>query len=208
MAADRIPRLLDAAVTAINENAKHLTELDQAIGDGDHGINMKRGFDAIAASRGEVVPLAPPQALQKMGMTLVMKVGGASGPLYGSFLMAMGKALRENPNATDLATALAAGTAAVKQRGRSDVGAKTLLEVLVPVTDALRQAADEAAPVETILQRLVDAAEAGLESTRPMRATKGRASYLGERSVGHLDPGAASSCLLVKTLCQQWGTDS
>jgi len=189
-------KLLEAAVAAIREHADELTALDQAIGDGDHGINMKRGFDALAEAAGELERLELPAALQKAGMILVMKVGGASGPLYGSLLMAMGKAAAHPPASTDdVAGMLKAGIEAVKARGRSDAGAKTMLDVLIPVLQAL-----ESHP-EDPCAAAVRAADDGLEATRDMLATKGRASFLGERSIGHLDPGARSSALLVHAIC-------
>ncbi len=206
MADDLNGRLIDAAVTAIERNAEELTNLDQAIGDGDHGINMKRGFQAVAETRDELAALTLPAALQKAGMTLVMKVGGASGPLYGSLFMAMGKAVDGNPGSLDqVATMLANGVEAVKQRGKSDAGEKTMLDVLVPVSQRLRQAAADGASGADLLNGLRETAEAGLESTRDMKATKGRASFLGERSVGHLDPGARSSQLLIAAVCDVFG---
>jgi phosphoenolpyruvate---glycerone phosphotransferase subunit DhaL len=190
MAPDLNRRLREAAVARIAAHTDELTALDQAIGDGDHGFNMKRGFEAIAAVGDELdaLPLGP--ALQKAGMTLVMKVGGASGPLYGSFLMAMGKAMAAGE---DFAAGLGEGVAAVKKRGKSEAGEKTMLDVLVPVLAAV--AAEEP------LAAVREAAREGLEATREMKATKGRASFLGERSIGHLDPGARSSALLVEAVC-------
>ena len=202
MAADLVGRLIDAAVAAIRANAERLTALDQAIGDGDHGVNMRRGFDAIAATRAELVALPLSEALQKAGMALVMKVGGASGPLYGSLLMAMGKATAELPgDSAAVAGMLAEGIAAVKKRGRSDAGQKTMLDVLVPALRVLEQAGDEGPALAELLERVRAAAEAALIATGPMQATAGRASYLGARSVGHLDPGAASSALLIGAAC-------
>lgn len=194
--------LIDAMVAVIGERGDDLTALDQAIGDGDHGINMKRGFDAIAESRDELESMSPGSALQKIGMTLVMKVGGASGPLYGSFFMSLGKALPDDPRLSDLANALDQGVASVKKRGKSDVGEKTMLDVLGPVSETLQRSIAESHPPSEVLAKLITTAEIGLEATKPMRATKGRASYLGERSVGHLDPGAMSSCLLIKAACR------
>ena len=193
MPAERTARLLDAAVVTIRDHADELTALDQAIGDGDHGLNMRRGFEAIAAQRDELIALPLAEALQKAGMALVMKVGGASGPLYGSLLMAMGKA-----GADDLATMLDEGIAAVKRRGRSDIGAKTMLDVLVPALEALSAGA---ADRQALIAQVRAAAEEGLAATRDMKATRGRASYLGERSIGHLDPGARSSALLIAAVC-------
>jgi phosphoenolpyruvate---glycerone phosphotransferase subunit DhaL len=208
MPPDLVARLLDAAVATIRANADRLTALDQAIGDGDHGVNMRRGFDAIAAARGELIALPLGQALQKAGMALVMKVGGASGPLYGSLLMAMGKAAGEDAcGAAGAASMLADGIEAIKRRGRSDAGEKTLLDVLVPAQEELRAAADEELAGADLLARVRTAADAGLEATRGMKATKGRASFLGERSVGHLDPGAQSSALLIAAVCDVLAKD-
>ncbi len=198
MAADLVGRLIDAAVAGIRADADRLTALDQAIGDGDHGVNMRRGFDAIAAARDELSDLPLGQALQKAGMALVMKVGGASGPLYGSLIMAMGKATAEG---TGLAGPLAEGIAAVKKRGRSEPGQKTMLDVLVPALQALEAGSADGLARRELLDRVRAAAEDGLAATGPMQATAGRASYLGARSVGHLDPGAASSALLIGAAC-------
>lgn len=201
MAHELTRRLIDVAVATIRDHADELTGLDQAIGDGDHGINMKRGFDAIGeAAELKALPLG--DALQKAGMTLVMKVGGASGPLFGSLLMAMGKALPGDPAQGEQVHAmLAEGIAAVKKRGKSDVGEKTMLDVLVPVSETLAGYLSRHAPAKETLSGLRQAADAALERTRPMKATKGRASFLGERSIGHLDPGARSSQLLVHAVC-------
>jgi dihydroxyacetone kinase-like protein len=191
--------IIDACVATIVDHTEELTALDQAIGDGDHGLNMKRGFEAVAAERDALCTLDPGAALQKAGMTLVMKVGGASGPLYGSLFMAMGKAMTTAPRSVgDVAQALGAGIEAVKARGKSDVGDKTMLDVLAPVCAALSEATD----VRDAVEKAEKAADEALESTRAMRAKKGRASFLGERSIGHLDPGARSSQLLIRAVCQ------
>lgn len=192
-----IRRLIDAASDVIIAHAEQLTALDQAIGDGDHGANMARGFREIVAQKDAIGALPIGQALQKAGMTLVLKVGGASGPLYGSLLMDMGKAATtDDPSLADAAGMLEAGIAAVKRRGKADRGEKTMLDVLCPVAEALRRAC-EGDGAEMVGTRMVSAAAHGLHRTSYMKATKGRASFLGERSVGHLDPGACSSALLV-----------
>jgi dihydroxyacetone kinase-like protein len=190
MSADLTLALIDAAATAIAENAEELTRLDQAIGDGDHGSNMQRGFQAILGQREALAALGPGEALQKAGMTLVTTVGGASGPLYGSLLMAVGKAAQAGKG---WAEACAEGVEAVKRRGKSDVGAKTMLDVLVPVVEAL------AAGKPLAELRLI--ATASREATKEMLATRGRASFLGERSRGHYDPGATSTQLLILAVC-------
>lgn len=183
---------IEAAAETILAHEAELTDLDRAIGDGDHGANMARGFRAVAAEADAIAALPFGEALRKAGTTLVMKVGGASGPLYGSALIAMGKAADAPPASTaDAARLLDAAVEAIRQRGKSDVGAKTMLDVLAPVAAALRALpADPLAAVRA-------AADEGLAATGPMRATKGRAAFLGERSIGHLDPGARSSALLV-----------
>ena len=188
--------LIDATANTIASHADSLTALDQAIGDGDHGINMKRGFDAIRDAKDAIAALEDDEALQKAGMTLVMKVGGASGPLYGSLLMGMAKAAKSGQ---DLEGQLAEGIAMVKKRGKSDVGAKTMLDVLVPVHATLREHPD-LCPAEAMMAVRQTADEAR-EATRDMLATRGRASFLGERSQGHYDPGATSSQLLISTIC-------
>lgn len=196
-----LARLLDALVETIGTNAELLGELDRAIGDGDHGVNMLRGFSAIARQRDELAALPLAAALEAMGKLLVMNVGGASGPLYGSLLMAMGRAAARNGDGASLGAMIDEGVAAVKKRGKSDRGEKTMLDVLVPVQLAWTQSRKEELGVPESLERLRRAAEEGLESTRPLMATKGRASFLRERSIGHLDPGACSSFLLVCAAC-------
>ena len=199
-------KLLQDVAAAVRANADELTELDRAIGDGDHGANLRRGFDAVAELAPELDAVPPGQALQKAGMTLVMKVGGASGPLYGSLLMGIGKSLSGasqsgTPSLSAIADALEAGVDMVRKRGKSDVGEKTMLDVLAPVCEVLRDGVSRSLPTSRILDGVSDAAGRGLESTRPLQARKGRASFLGERSIGHLDPGARSSQLMVDSVC-------
>ena len=194
MAQNIIRGLIAACTATITAHAEELTALDQAIGDGDHGLNMTRGFNAVAAAADEIAVLPFGEALQKAGLTLVMKVGGASGPLYGSLLMAMGKATPQMPrDHAETAAMLAAGIDAVKARGKSDAGAKTMLDVLIPVHAALSGGGG--------LAKIRETANTALAATRDMRATKGRAAFLGERSIGHLDPGARSSALLIHAIC-------
>ena len=196
-----VSELLGEVAAAVRANADELTDLDRAIGDGDHGLNLRRGFDAVAGLGPELDAMPVGKALQKAGMTLVMKVGGASGPLYGSLLMGIGKALPESPGLPDLAAALQAGVDAVRQRGKSEAGDKTMLDVLAPVSEALRDGVAQSLPPLRLLDDVAAAAGRGLESTRALVARKGRASFLGERSAGHLDPGARSSQLIVATVC-------
>jgi len=182
-------KLVRALAVSMIEHADELTSLDQAIGDGDHGLNMKRGFEAVLATLPALADKSPPEMLKAIGMTLVMKVGGASGPLVGTFFMELGKALPEEPTRADLVAATDKAIDAVKARGRSEAGQKTLLDVLVPV-QAIFAAGGDAAAIAA------EAAEAA-ERTTPMLAIRGRASFLGERSIGHMDPGSRSASLLI-----------
>jgi phosphoenolpyruvate---glycerone phosphotransferase subunit DhaL len=182
-------KLVRALAVSVIEHADELTSLDQAIGDGDHGLNMKRGFEAVLAALPALADKSPPEMLKAIGMTLVMKVGGASGPLVGTFFMELGKALPEEPTRADLVAATDKAIDAVKARGRSEAGQKTLLDVLVPVQAIFAAGADAKAIA-------VEAAEAA-ERTTPMLAIRGRASFLGERSIGHMDPGSRSASLLI-----------
>jgi phosphoenolpyruvate---glycerone phosphotransferase subunit DhaL len=185
-----VAALIDAAKGVIDQHADELTRLDQAVGDGDYGASMRRGFGAIAAQRDALAAMEPGEALQKAGMTLVSTVGGASGPLTGSLLVAMGKAVKAGSSWVD---AFGEGVEAMKRRGKSDVGEKTMLDVLVPVLEALRSGVDLAAVREV--------AAASRAATRDMVATRGRASFLGERSRGHDDPGAAGAQLVIGAVC-------
>jgi dihydroxyacetone kinase-like protein len=155
---------------------------------------MQRGFAAVLADLDKIAAQPLPKALHAVGTTLVMKVGGASGPLYGTLFMQLGKSLPEQPTPAQLADAFAAAVDAVKARGKSDAGCKTMLDVLVPVLAALRDGGD-------LPRRLPAVADAAAQATVPMRAVRGRASFLGDRSIGHLDPGARSSALIVRAAC-------
>ena len=205
---------LRSAATRIHEEAPALTALDQAIGDGDHGINMDRGFTAIVAAL-DARPAPDPMTadiaasadlLRLAGRTLISTVGGASGPLYGTaFLRAAGAlatlpADPSPPAPVALVAALEAAVAGVSALGKSTTGEKTMLDALAPAATAARAALDAGADVAGVLAATRAAAAAGAAATEPMLATKGRASYLGERSIGHRDPGAASAALLVDVL--------
>jgi phosphoenolpyruvate---glycerone phosphotransferase subunit DhaL len=195
-----LAQLLESAIKTIRDHAETLTALDSAIGDADHGINMKRGFDALESASADILALPLGSALQKIGMTLVMSVGGASGPLYGTLLMGF-KDLPDNPTRAEVSKSFDQAIALLKKRGKSTTGEKTMLEVLVPVSDVLRHE-------NANLQDILGAAYQGLESTRDLQATKGRASFLGERSMGHLDPGAMSSYVLIKSICKIIGENA
>jgi dihydroxyacetone kinase-like protein len=185
MTVDRslIENLIEALAKVITESEGELAELDRAIGDGDHGANMKRGFEAVLGQLDSIAAKELPEALQAVGMQLVMKVGGASGPLYGTLFMSLGKAISNAPDSGELAQGFASAIDAVKARGKSDIGCKTMLDVLGPVQQTLAAGADFAA--------IRACASKAAAATVPMKATKGRASYLGERSIGHWTPGRA-----------------
>jgi len=189
---------------AIAENKEYLTELDSAIGDADHGINMNRGMQAVLAKLegGDQGVQADVGALLKtVGMTLVSTVGGASGPLYGTLFLQMGSSAAGKPELSeeDWADALAAGLAGVQRRGKAELGDKTMIDALVPAVEALRSSLAGGATAGEALHRSTEAAHDGMTATIPLVARKGRASYLGERSANHQDPGATSSWLLLRT---------
>jgi dihydroxyacetone kinase-like protein len=196
----------------IAENAQLLTDLDAAIGDADHGINMDRGMTAVvkALDPGEGGdPPADISALCKqVGMTLVKSVGGASGPLYGTFFLRMAGALGsgDGVDAADFAKALRAGVEGVVQRGRAEGGDKTMFDALAPALDALDAALASGAGLAAGLADATVAAEKGRDATESMVARKGRASYLGQRSVGHVDPGATSSAMLISAAATVFAT--
>ena len=194
----QLQALVLPTLNVIITHADELTQLDRAIGDGDHGINMKRGAEKILQELTEICDKPADQALKAMGMALVMSVGGASGPLFGSLLMEMGKTL--GPRVFDkeiIAECFAAGIDAVKKRGRSDIGQKTMLDVLVPALEVLQN--NDAG--SDLYARLKESAAASEAQTINMIALKGRASYLGERSVGHMDPGARTCGLVIREIC-------
>ena len=187
-------RLIKAVAERVIAHAGELVALDQAIGDGDHGFNMQRGFEAVLADLDQYSAMTLGEALKGVGMALVKNVGGASGPLYGTLFMALGRSMPPDASSADIAQALGAAVDAVKARGKSDVGQKTMLDVLVPVLHAVREANDD------LPAQLRATAQAAAAATVPMRATRGRASFLGERSIGHMDPGARSSELIVQAV--------
>lgn len=196
MTPDRLHCMILAVADAVIAHEGELTALDQAIGDGDHGLNMRRGFAAVRAEAAGLAGRPLPEALAGIGAHLVQHVGGASGPLYGTLLIALGRHIA--PDGSNFPQALAGAVAAVMARGRSAPGQKTMLDVLAPVQEAL------AAGGTHLQQRLPAIAGAAARATAPMRATRGRASFLGERSVGHVDPGAWSSAVIVAAGCGAW----
>ncbi len=193
---------IDNFTTVIAENKDYLTELDAAIGDADHGINMNRGFQKVKEKLPTVIDRDIGTILKTVSMTLISTVGGASGPLYGTFFLKASAvaAHKEELTTEELVNLLQAGVEGVIQRGKAQLEDKTMIDALSPAIDAFKQSlADRDSLVEG-LNKAVDAAEAGMKKTIPLIARKGRASYLGERSIGHQDPGATSSYLMLTTL--------
>ncbi len=183
---------------AMEENRRQLTKLDSEIGDGDHGNNMNRGFQAALERLENADPATPADVLKAVSMALISKVGGAAGPLYGTAFLRASTALgdKEEVSAEDAAEALEAALGGIKQRGKAEVGDKTIVDALQPAVEAAREAADGGS-VAGVLRAAAGAAEEGAEATVPIRARRGRASYLGARAEGHQDPGATSTYMLL-----------
>lgn len=197
---DDVVAWVKAFASVIEENKNYLTQLDSPIGDADHGANMHRGFQAAVAKLAEGSGEDIGAALKGVGMTLVSKIGGAGGPLYGTFFMQMGSALagKSEVEPGDWASALEAGVKGVQARGKAELGDATMLDALLPAVQALKEGVRDGSSLDAALDEATQAAHKGMEATVPLVARKGRASYLGERSVGHQDPGATSSYLLMK----------
>ena len=199
MEAQKIRSLIEEVARTVIQHAEELTELDQAIGDGDHGVNMKRGSEAVLAGLEAELGKPLPDILKYVGTTLVMKVGGASGPLYGTLFLTLGKEIVDSPTVADVSRSLSTAVEAVQKRGKSEAGQKTLLDVLFPVLEEFRAGDDN------LSARVRQRAFAASEATIPMLATRGRASFLGERSIGHMDPGARSCALMIGKVCDVLG---
>lgn len=194
-------------VDVIHENKGYLTDLDAAIGDADHGINMDRGFQKVLEKLPGLEGKDVGTVLKTVGMTLVSSVGGAGGPLYGTAFMQAGTAVagKHEIEAGDLLAIMDAALKGVMMRGRSKAGEKTMIDTIAPAVTAMREALENGASTQEILEQATAAAEQGMKDTIPMQALKGRASYLGERSIGHQDPGATSSFLLIRTVAETAG---
>ena len=190
------------------QNKAYLTDLDAAIGDADHGINLERGFNAVAAELEKSDPPDMAGILKTVAMTLIKTVGGASGPLYGTFFLRASAvcAGRNELAATDIIALFSAGLEGVVQRGKAELSDKTMVDALSPAIAAMKTACDAGGDLNAILDQGAAAAQSGMERTIGMQARKGRASYLGERSIGHQDPGATSSFLLLKAAADTWRT--
>lgn len=197
----RYSAFIDAIQAQITQHGEQIAALDQAIGDGDHLINLQRGLKALNDQLESLDRLDLSAALSQTGMTLMSTMGGASGSLYGSLFVAMGQQIKDQPiNLTTLAAAFNAGVASVKARGKADIGEKTMLDTLIPVASELTDKAAKDEKLLPLLEAVKQAAETGMQSTKAMLATKGRASFLGERARGHIDPGARTSQLIITAI--------
>ncbi|HEX9921935.1 MAG TPA: dihydroxyacetone kinase subunit DhaL [Anaerolineae bacterium] len=204
---DNLLAWIEALQKVYAENKDYLTQLDSAIGDADHGINMNRGFSKVQEELGKTAPADIAAAIKAVAMTLIKTVGGASGPLYGTFFLRAGTtcAGKESLEAADVVEFWQAGLEGVIQRGKAELGDKTMVDALTPAVEAMKQAVADGSDLTATLAKGVAAAEDGMKKTIPLQAKKGRASYLGERSIGHQDPGATSSYLMLKTAAELWG---
>jgi dihydroxyacetone kinase-like protein len=199
---DQIVQWLEKVYAVLQENKEYLTKLDAAIGDADHGTNMSRGFTKVMEKLPAVADKDIGSILKTVGMTLISSVGGASGPLYGTFFTRSGMtmAAREELNDEELVNLLQSGVDGIVQRGRAQPGDKTMIDAWLPALDRLKASLAEGKDTVTAMREAVEAARQGMEATVPLQARKGRASYLGERSIGHQDPGATSTYLILKAL--------
>ncbi len=204
---EKVIETISAIGKVIVENKDYLTDLDRPIGDSDHGINMARGFLAVEEKLPTLADKDVGTILKTVGMTLVSSVGGSSGPLYGTAFMRAAGAVNgaEEVDGAQFAAMLDAGIEGVIARGKATVGEKTMLDTLIPAKDAFKSALEAGESAKSAMEKAVAAGQAGCDSTKDIIATKGRASYLGERGIGHIDPGAASSLLMLQTILNQLG---
>jgi len=201
---EQIIQWIQALALVLEQNKNYLTELDAAIGDADHGINMNRGFQKVVSQLPNVADKDIGSILKTVSMTLISSVGGASGPLYGTLFLRASTAVAGKLELSDedLIALLQAAVDGIIQRGKANLGDKTMLDALSPASEAFKQAVANGASTQEALQQAVAAAEEGMKNTIPLVAKKGRASYLGDRSSGHQDPGATSAYLILKTLLE------
>ena len=203
---DNLVAWIEALQQVYNENKEYLTKLDAAIGDADHGINMNRGFTAVKTELESNPPDNIASVLKSVAMTLIKKVGGASGPLYGTFFLRASTAVtgKEELDAAAVVSMFETGFSGIIQRGKAEVGDKTMVDAWTPALAAMNEALDSDASLKEVLEKGAAAAEQGMKDTIPLQAKKGRASYLGERSIGHQDPGATSTCLMLQKAAELW----
>lgn len=199
-------RWIELAAADVAEQRDYLVDLDRAIGDGDHGENMDRGFKAAVETLGQGQPGSVAEVLKTVAKTLMSTVGGAAGPLYGTAFLRASKAAGDSElDGAGVAAVIAGALDGIQARGKATTGEKTMVDAWTPALEAARAAAEAGSDPVAVLEAAATAAEAGAAATEPMRATKGRASYLGERSIGHLDPGAVSTSLILRAAARAAG---
>ena len=199
-------RWIELAAAQVAEQRDYLVDLDRAIGDGDHGENMDRGFKAAVEALGQAQPASVAEVLKTVAKTLMSTVGGAAGPLYGTAFLRASKAAGDGElDGAGVAAVIAGALEGIQARGKATTGEKTMVDAWTPALEAARAAAESGSDPAAVLEAAATAAEAGAAATEPMRATKGRASYLGERSIGHLDPGAVSTSLILRAAVRAAG---
>ena len=199
-------RWIELAAADIAEQRDYLVDLDRAIGDGDHGENMDRGFKAALEALGQAQPASVAEVLKTVAKTLMSTVGGAAGPLYGTAFLRASKAAGDGElDGAGAAAVIAGALEGIQARGKATTGEKTMVDAWTPALEAARAAAESGSDAAAVFEAAATAAEAGAAATEPMRATKGRASYLGERSIGHLDPGAVSTSLILRAAARAAG---
>ena len=199
-------RWIELAAADVAEQRDYLVDLDRAIGDGDHGENMDRGFKAAVEALGQAQPASVAEVLKTVAKTLMSTVGGAAGPLYGTAFLRASKAAGDGDlDGAGVAAVIAGALDGIQARGKATTGEKTMVDAWTPALEAARAAAEAGSDPYAVLEAAATAAEAGAAATEPMRATKGRASYLGERSIGHLDPGAVSTSLILRAAVRAAG---
>lgn len=199
-------RWIELAAAQVAEQRDYLVDLDRAIGDGDHGENMDRGFKAAVEALGQAQPASVAEVLKTVAKTLMSTVGGAAGPLYGTAFLRASKAAGDGElDGAGVAAVIAGALNGIQARGKATTGEKTMVDAWTPALEAARAAAEAGSDPVAVLEAAATAAEAGAAATEPMRATKGRASYLGERSIGHLDPGAVSTSLILRAAVRAAG---
>nr|WP_315304490.1 dihydroxyacetone kinase subunit DhaL [Schaalia odontolytica] len=199
-------RWIELAAAQVAEQRDYLVDLDRAIGDGDHGENMDRGFKAAVEALGQAQPASVAEVLKTVAKTLMSTVGGAAGPLYGTAFLRASKAAGDGElDGAGVAAVIAGALNGIQARGKATTGEKTMVDAWTPALEAARAAAEAGSDPVAVLEAAATAAEAGAAATEPMGATKGRASYLGERSIGHLDPGAVSTSLILRAAVRAAG---
>ena len=198
-----IIKCIHSVVQTILNSEAEIESLDRAIGDGDHYINIKRGSMAVQSIESELTSLPPDQAFKKIGMTLMTSVGGASGPLFASFFLALAKEIKGETNLQQFSKGFTSGVKSIMDRGKSKLGDKTMLDVLIPVSEKLESLANEGCEIQKLIKEIDLVAMAGVMATKDMMPSKGRSAGLAERAIGHIDPGAKTCQLIISTVCNE-----